>query len=71
MTKKIATHVIHGERFGNSYLQIGQTAVWVSICIAQEGHSFFFMCFTIDFLATWVLAWIMISLSLMPCVMPF
>jgi len=42
MTKKIATHVIQGERLGNSNLQMGQTAAWASISIAQEGHSFFF-----------------------------
>jgi hypothetical protein len=42
MTKKIAIHVIHGHRFGNSNWQIGQTSDFASISMALEGHSFAF-----------------------------
>lgn len=42
ITRNMAIHVIQGERFGNSNLQIGQTLALVSISIAQEGHSLVF-----------------------------
>jgi hypothetical protein len=45
ITKKIAIHVIHGDRFGNSNLQIGQMDALSSISIAQDGHSLVFTTF--------------------------
>lgn len=42
ITRKMAIHVIQGERLGNSNLQIGQTLALESIPIAQEGHSLVF-----------------------------
>lgn len=42
ITKKMAIHVIHGDRFGNSNLQMGQMVALSSISIAQEGHSLVF-----------------------------
>jgi hypothetical protein len=42
ITKKMAIHVIHGDRFGNSNLQMGQMVALLSISIAQEGHSMVF-----------------------------
>lgn len=41
-TRKIAIHVIQGERFGNSNWQMGQMDALESISIAQEGHSLVF-----------------------------
>ena len=42
ITKKIAIHVIQGERLGNSNWQMGQTFAFSSTSIAQEGHSLVF-----------------------------
>ncbi len=42
ITRKMAIHVIQGERLGNSNLQIGQILALESISIAQEGHSLVF-----------------------------
>ncbi|WP_187175030.1 hypothetical protein [Algoriphagus sp. AK58] len=42
ITKRIAIHVIHGERLGNSNWQMGQTFALASTSMAQEGHSLVF-----------------------------
>lgn len=38
----MAIPVIHGDRLGNSNLQMGQTDALASISIAQDGHSLVF-----------------------------
>lgn len=52
ITKKIAIHVIQGERLGNSNWQMGHTFALASTSIAQEGHS---LVFTVLVNSLWVI----------------
>jgi hypothetical protein len=65
--RKIAIYFIHGVASTNPYPQMGHSLLDASTFMAQEGHSFFFIC-KLDYLKA-IRVWIIIGID-RDCIVP-